>query len=77
MIHVYDGNWFEAPPDGTFHVDCDEAPNLPVEHGAGNMDAAEPSRPSPGMSIEVPDGTSHVDSDEVLNLADDHDVDRD
>ena len=75
MIHVL-CDWFDAPPDGTFHVDCDEAPNLPVEHGAGNVDA-EPSGPSPGMSIEVPGGTSHVDSDEVLNLADDHDVDRD
>ena len=55
----------EAPPDGSFHVDWDEALNLPVELG-GNEDAVEPSGPSPGMCIEVPDGTSHVGCDKDL-----------
>ena len=76
MIHVCFGICFEAPPDGTFRVDCDEVPNLPVELD-DNLDAAEASGPSPGMCIEVPDGTSHADSDEDLDLADNYDVDRD
>ena len=70
MIHVHYGDVFEAPPDGTFHVDYDEVLNLPVDLGAGNVDAVEASGPSSGMCFEVPDETSHVGCDKEPNLAD-------
>lgn len=67
---MYDaGTGYGAPPDGTFHVDCDEGSILEVD-----ADIADAAEPSPGKCFEAPpDGTLQDNYDEGPNLEPDVD----